>query len=295
MRRSPICALALLSASALAGPEPLLCYTFDDMANPTANSGSLGAAYDGAVSAGIVFVPFGAGFAIEKSAPLDAWVVHGGDENAFDIADTDFTVLATVRTTFTDPAAPGGRFIVVKNETGSNDNWGLSLRPDTGEALFFVSADGQFVALFSCIPINDGAPHVVMGVRSGDRMGLYVDGVLGSAGDVPAGFPSTQDSNAFSVHIAGRSGAVGPSGGLNDEFVGIIDDVQIYDVALVTPGVASVADLAPSYGRFDFSDVIAFLQFFADEDPRADLAPPAGVFDFSDVIAFLTAFAAGCP
>ncbi|MEZ6241610.1 MAG: GC-type dockerin domain-anchored protein [Phycisphaerales bacterium] len=55
-------------------------------------------------------------------------------------------------------------------------------------------------------------------------------------------------------------------------------------------------DLAdPPDHVLDFSDVLAFLAYFDDHDPRADLAPPEGVWDFSDIFAFMVAFAAGCP
>ena len=58
--------------------------------------------------------------------------------------------------------------------------------------------------------------------------------------------------------------------------------------------LACPADLAPPFGLLDFSDVLAFLNAFANADPIADLNPD-GLFDFSDVLAFLSAFAAGCP
>ena len=57
----------------------------------------------------------------------------------------------------------------------------------------------------------------------------------------------------------------------------------------------SVADYVPPCGVRDFSDVLAFLTFFAQGDPAADLAEPFGEFSFSDVIEFLTAFGNGCP
>jgi hypothetical protein len=45
----------------------------------------------------------------------------------------------------------------------------------------------------------------------------------------------------------------------------------------------------------DFSDVIAFITFFSQEDSAADLAAPFGTLDFSDILVFLTAFENGCP
>ncbi len=73
---------------------------------------------------------------------------------------------------------------------------------------------------------------------------------------------------------------------------GVIDDDDAGRLGALLAGCP--ADLAPPFGAFDFSDVLAFLTAFAAADPAADLAVPAGVFDFSDVLAFLTAFGAGC-
>lgn len=45
---------------------------------------------------------------------------------------------------------------------------------------------------------------------------------------------------------------------------------------------------------FDFFDVLAFLQSFANQEPVADYTDD-GLFDFFDVQSFLQAFALGCP
>ncbi len=65
-------------------------------------------------------------------------------------------------------------------------------------------------------------------------------------------------------------------------------------VRVQQPTRACAADLDAS-GVLDVSDVLAFLELYADVAPAADLAPPAGVFDYSDVIAFMLAFAGACP
>ncbi|MEZ6242635.1 MAG: GC-type dockerin domain-anchored protein [Phycisphaerales bacterium] len=69
----------------------------------------------------------------------------------------------------------------------------------------------------------------------------------------------------------------------------------IDNVVVERTGPCNAADLAPPFGVFDFSDVIAYLTAFGAMDPDADLDLPIGVWDFSDVIAFLTTFAGGCP
>jgi hypothetical protein len=63
--------------------------------------------------------------------------------------------------------------------------------------------------------------------------------------------------------------------------------------------VASVgcngADLAEAFGELNFTDVLAFLTAFGNQDGAADLAEPFGTFNFTDVLEFLTLFGAGCP
>lgn len=42
-------------------------------------------------------------------------------------------------------------------------------------------------------------------------------------------------------------------------------------------------------------DILEFLALFVQMNPSTDLAPPFGVWDYSDILAFMFAFAAGCP
>lgn len=47
-------------------------------------------------------------------------------------------------------------------------------------------------------------------------------------------------------------------------------------------------------GMVDISDLLLFLQWFADGLPGADMAEPHGVFDFADILAYLLRFISGC-
>jgi hypothetical protein len=66
----------------------------------------------------------------------------------------------------------------------------------------------------------------------------------------------------------------------------------------VTQGATATcpADLAPPGGDgvLNFSDVIAFLGLFNNQDLGADLNND-GVINFNDAVGFLGAFNAGCP
>ncbi len=47
--------------------------------------------------------------------------------------------------------------------------------------------------------------------------------------------------------------------------------------------------------KVDMDDILRFLELFVMMDPSTDLAPQFGVWDYSDVLAFMIVFAAGCP
>lgn len=79
----------------------------------------------------------------------------------------------------------------------------------------------------------------------------------------------------------------------------VIDDITSGKVVFYRFEVASVgcngADLAEAFGELNFTDVLAFLTAFGNQDGAADLAEPFGTFNFTDVLEFLTLFGAGCP
>jgi hypothetical protein len=55
------------------------------------------------------------------------------------------------------------------------------------------------------------------------------------------------------------------------------------------------ADLVGQPGTLNFFDVLAYINLFTAQDPRADLVAPAGVINFADYLAYLGAFSQGCP
>jgi len=271
--------------------DPILHYTFDDGANPTANLGSLGPAYNGSVGPGIVFAPFGPGLAIDFDSVDDAQVQPQGDENAFDIADTDFSVVATVVTTNHEPGAPGSRFVVNKEKLGSNDGWSLTIRRDSGEVSFALAANGTSIGVLSLTPVNDGAPHEIIGARAGDLLLVAIDGVVEAFEPIPATFGSTAQ-NDFELSIGGRARFTGsPTTGPNDEFLGTIDDVLIYDVAIIDAPCYADCDNNTALDIFDF---LCFQDLFAMGDPAADCDGNT-TLDIFDFLCFQDAFATGCP
>ncbi len=284
-------AFALASAASAQTPEPILHYDFDDASNPTANSGTLGTAYDGVLGAGIAFTPFMGGFAVNFDGVSDEQVRPLGDEDAFDLADGDFSVAAVVVTDNSEPGAPGGRFVINKEKLGSEDGWAMTVRRDDGAVIFAISADGALsVGLASVTPVNDGQPHEIVAARSGDFLLLAVDGIVEAIEPIPAGFGSTAQ-NDFELSIGGRGRFTGsPTAGPNDEFLGTIDDVRVFDVAIISP---CRADLDGD-GALTIFDFLAFQNLFDTGDPRADFDGDGSLTLF-DFLAFQNEFDAGCP
>ena len=99
--------VAFAAVVLLAGPVRagiILEYLFDDQADPTANSGTLGATYAGDLQGNAAFTPFGGGFAVSLDGDVsnNSVVIPGGSESAFDIGDGDFSLEAVFETSFVD-------------------------------------------------------------------------------------------------------------------------------------------------------------------------------------------------
>lgn len=247
--------VALLALGALGGrlqaqtivssAPPLLHYDFDDMSAPTANGGTLGSAYDGLLSGDAAFVPFGSGAAVLFDGDSD-FVLNAGDEDAFDLADGDFSVFARISTTVVDPSCgTAERGVVWKERVGGAaiPGWTFGVIKATGviRLSLFTSTPSADVSLMGATPVNDGAPHEILGVRRGNAIELYVDGFLDGTKTLGS-LPSTHNDNA--LVIGGRTLAVPGCTGM-DDFDGVIDEVRIYDVAVDVVCDADVAALAP--------------------------------------------------
>jgi hypothetical protein len=96
------------------------------------------------------------------------------------------------------------------------------------------------VPVTGSIPVNDGQFHDILAVRRGANIELYVDGV--PDGVVPIGaIASTNNDNA--LVIGGRT-LTGTGCTFDDDFLGDISEIRVYDVA-VSPAATPVPALAP--------------------------------------------------
>ncbi|MEZ6241450.1 MAG: GC-type dockerin domain-anchored protein [Phycisphaerales bacterium] len=95
------------------------------------------------------------------------------------------------------------------------------------------------------------------------------------------------------VYDAGEGVGLQIGGGFAN--AGGLASSQVVTLLAQTSAGCNAADLAEPYGQLDFSDVVAFLVAFGNQDPAGDLAAPMGQWDFSDVVEFLTVYGGGCP
>jgi len=92
------------------------------------------------------------------------------------------------------------------------------------------------------------------------------------------------------VLFDGEGGSEEPGFELGDE-----SGIATYDNLRYDRLPDCAADISEPYGTLDFSDVIAFLVAFGNQEPIADVTSPLGSYDFSDVLVFLAFYGAGCP
>ncbi|MEZ6242570.1 MAG: GC-type dockerin domain-anchored protein [Phycisphaerales bacterium] len=79
------------------------------------------------------------------------------------------------------------------------------------------------------------------------------------------------------------------------DVMGLTTATSGFSVSFTPTASCNAADFTEPIGVLDFNDVVAFLEAFMLQDPKADLGLPPLQFDATDVIEFLVEFSAGCP
>ena len=228
-------ALSLLSSSAAA--SALLEYSFDDGADPTANSGTLGSAYDGDLVGNAFLIPSGGGFSLFLDGDVNdnSVVLPLGSESAFDIGDGNFALFAAFQTTLVEPLNSNLRALISKESLGDDPGFGFGIRPDTGLASFYLADGTQTISVDSTTALNDGALHTLLAVRDGNLIGLILDGILEATLEIPVGFGSTNNDGNLVVG--------GNTLGTDDDWAGQIFGIGVHGVALMAIPEPSTAAL----------------------------------------------------
>lgn len=193
-----------------------------DEANGTTASDFTGN-FDGTLGGGATFVGGGiSGNALSLDGLTGSLVNMGTSIAGFTTGD--FSLVAWIKTTTT----AGASVIAGKHEAGTANGFFLSLNNSSGYGLankaFFYDSMNAGGEAISTTTVNDGAWHQIVGVlTAGSSLELYVDGFLEGTKAGP-----TTVGNAAPFLIGG----VDMSGTPTALFAGLIDDVQLYEVAL---------------------------------------------------------------
>jgi len=158
-------------------------------------------------------------------------VVNCGNNDILNFGTNDWTIAAWIRTTQPDPDR-GTIFA-----KGSDNSGGIRFTLATHEAnpnhITLTTDDNSTkTQALGATVVNDGEWYHVAGMRQGTTTSIYVNGVLDGTNTVPAGidFSGSSQSDAYIGAIDGNSDPATVA--LEKIYIGIIDDVRIYNVAL---------------------------------------------------------------
>ena len=234
-------------------PTPVVDYTFDDVGPGAAtvhNSGSGGAAYDGAVvngagllsgsrgGAGTLTLPGGPQGTAAASMPY-VKIPNGVYQGAHGI-----TVATWVKwdgKNATAAAAPW-TFILGGDKLARN-NYGVFFAPDENGKTAAVANDGQEYKANSAAAIPAGTwTHVAL-TEDGSTLTLYVNGLATDSRTAPIDFTKLFSSTSTYSGLIGRTQWSDPYASF---FGGELDDFEVFDSALSGDQIAQVAGNVPS-------------------------------------------------
>ncbi|TWT54158.1 hypothetical protein Pla22_17930 [Rubripirellula amarantea] len=167
----------------------------------------------------------------------DAFLFDGNNDyvsipNALTLEPSTITIAAFVKMGDTGQS----QRLVVDSSHGFGDFAGWALQTDPGGTIAFVYGNGSsFFGVGSTTVIDDDQFHHVAGVLDGNTLSIYIDG-------------SFEDSSTLTgtPMASGRELRIGASYGGNSsgsvrEVNGLIDDVRLYDQALNSNQIMSLA------------------------------------------------------
>ena len=231
------------------GDNPLVYYEFDETSGLTANnSGSLGAARDGAISGSVTLNQ--SSFA-QGGTAYDFVGGHVQALAALPNSLTEWTVEAWVNYTKNSAAN------LVSNDLGGwNNDVLIGLRPEAGAAgipagNFGVSQQGNPGTTrdtpSAALAASEWHHVAVVGSTLAGNLTVYFDGVQVAQDASLANGVTFNGADGFgSAHLA--VGAAREGGSLNRVFGGLIDEVAIYDSALTASDLLARTTVVPEPG-----------------------------------------------
>jgi len=168
--------------------------------------------------------------------------VDCGNPSLLNFGTGDWTISAWIKTTQsgTDDANEPNRGTVFAN--GGDEVGGIryTLAVNEGQSgMITLTTDDDLskVQAISTTAVNDGSWHHVVGMRNGERLHVYVDGVLDGTYTLPAGYSlsGASQQNAYVGVITDNRDS-----SLIKYFVGLIDEVCVFACALDANSVSAL-------------------------------------------------------
>ncbi len=219
--------------------------------------------------------------------------VNCGNPAALNFSTGDWSLSAWVKNTMTGTGDDNkGSIIANGGDTGGGHRYCLILtEQQEGEVTLVVDDDSdKRQARGDATKVNDGVWHHVLGVRDGDTIRIYIDGVEEGSAGLPAGY----DLSGTVQHDV-LIGAITDHPDGNDiykDYGGLIDDVQIYDCALTEGNARYLAEVGdkvvdpivtpPTYGPLIAEYLVELPDPTADTSGNNIHGTPLGDVDIVD-------------
>jgi hypothetical protein len=166
------------------------------------------------------------------------------DPCALDFGTVDWTVSAWVKTTMSgtgDGDASKGVIYGKGGDQGGGHRYGLYVNENQGTEgrITLITDDDSTKVMVDGSVINDGEWHHVAGMRDGNDLRLYVDGLPDGTDTLPAGYDlsGTHQHNAYIGTVTAHGDD--PNGTILYKYLqGSVDDVYVYGYALSEGEVA---------------------------------------------------------
>jgi hypothetical protein len=178
--------------------------------------------------------------------------VDCGNPAALNFGTGNWTLSAWVRNTMTGTGdANKGTIVANGGDTGGGHRYALIVSEEQeGEVTLVVDDDATKVqARGDATQVNDDAWHHVLGLREGDEIRIYIDGMHEATAGLPAGY----DLSGTVQHnvLIGAITDAPDDNAIYKTYGGMIDEVRIYDSALSMDNIAYLLDgsgVAPATG-----------------------------------------------
>ncbi|MGD8499722.1 MAG: LamG domain-containing protein [Phycisphaerales bacterium] len=172
--------------------------------------------------------------------------VNFGNPSQLDFATDNWSVSAWIKTTMTGTGDENKGTIFAKGGDQTDGiRYTLAVSENSSGTVTLTTDDNDAKRqAISTSTVNDDVWHHVAGIRDGTALRVYVDGTMEGTATAPDGYDlgGASQHNAYVGVITDNR-----DGSLIKPFVGLIDDVRIYNYALSTTDIMGVMGLSELY------------------------------------------------